>query len=233
MVIGCWAARSAVADSSPAPADTPAASSTTQPSEAHPPEAREALTVAPLKVLSRVQENLGKIESVQADFDEEKYLAVLNHPVKFRGSFVLKLPDQMIFIVREPALYAVRVDGETVSQWDKDTGNLQVIHLAGDPGYKAASEQIQAWILGNFQALAQSYDVYIVRQEPLSLRFVPKAASVIAKVIKNVEVTFNKDETNIDSMVIRETSGDRMTFRFHHPLVNERIAKGSWDIPPK
>lgn len=216
------------ADSPPAGSDTGTASTKTHATEQKP------LPKASLKTLSRVQEELGKIESIQVDFDEEKYIATLDHtPPTFHGHIVAKLPDQMIFIIREPSPYAVCVNGEKVSQWDQETGNVQVFHLAGDPGYTAACAQLQAWMLGNFQALSESYDVYVVCQEPLSLRFVPKATTVIAKVIKNVEATFNKGETNIESMVIRETSGDRMTFRFHHPLVNEPIAKGSWDIPPK
>ena len=54
---------------------------------------------------------------------------------------------------------------------------VDVIHLGGDPTFKAISEQIQAWFLGDYKALGDSYDVYLTQPQPVSLAFIPQRGS--------------------------------------------------------
>ena len=134
---------------------------------------------------------------------------------------------------REPVRYAIRVDGEEVQQWDEDTNKVQIIHLGGDPTFKAVSEQIQSWFLGDYQMLAKSYDVFVRSEQPLSLRFSPKSATMVGKILTSIDVTFGKDDLNIDSMVVHEASGDMTILNFIDPQLNQPISKQIWEMPPK
>jgi outer membrane lipoprotein carrier protein len=219
------------ADPAPRASEADGGTATTQRTDT-----REALPVASLELLAQVQKRLRTIKSVEANFVEEKHLALLDHNVTIRGSFGLQKPDSMIWIVREPheaAQYALRLRGEELSQWDEETKNVQVVHLAGDPAFKSVSAQLQAWFLGNYEALNQSWDVYVAGDKPLSLRFVPRATTFVAKHMKSIEVTFNADGTNTDRMSVVETGGDRMTFTFSNVQTNQPIKEEDWKIPPK
>lgn len=213
--------RSCAADGS-----TPSASTQPVQSAASPP-------IASRELLAHIQQQLRTISSVEADFVQEKHLAVLKHTLTIRGHFALQKPDRVIWIVSEPVKYAIRVEGDEVRQWDEDTNKVQVIHLGGDPTFKAITEQIQAWFLGNYQTLEQSYDVYLLSEKPLSLRFAPKAGSMVANLVKSIDVTFGKDELNLDAMVVRETAGDSTTLNFINTRLNEPIKAMTWEIPPK
>jgi outer membrane lipoprotein carrier protein len=228
IAIVCSAALSSGADPATGAANADPIGATSKPAETDTP-----LRVAPLELLAEVQRHLRTIKSVEANFVEKRHLAVLDHNVTISGHFGLQKPDRMIWVVREPSRYAVRLEGKELRQWDEETGTVQVVDLGNDPAFKSVSAQLQAWFLGNYQALAQSWDVYVVSDKPLSLRFVPKAATFVAKHMKHIEATFNQDGTNIDRMSVRETDGDQMTISFSDARLNQPIDKETWEMPPK
>jgi outer membrane lipoprotein-sorting protein len=203
------------------PATQPAPNATTQPP-----------TPLSLATLDRLQQSLKTVQTVESDFVQEKKLAILDHLLMIKGHFALAKPDRLIWIVHEPVRYAVRIEGEEVRQWDEDTNHVDVIHLAGDPTFKAVSEQIQAWFLGNYDTLAKSYDVNVLSENPLSLEFIPKSDTMVAKVISRVKVTFSGDQRYIQTMVIDEAGGDSNTIHFVGAVVNQPIKDDTWRIPP-
>lgn len=210
-----------------------AQSSTTRPSPdsptTNPAGVGKPATVA---LLEHIQQTLKKVQTVEADFVQEKHLKILDQPLIIRGHFALQKPDRLIWIVREPVRYAVRIEGEEVRQWDEDTKRVDVIHLGGDPTFKAISDQIQSWFLGDYEALAKSYDVVLLSEKPLMLAFTPKPDSMVAKLLKRVAVTFADDEQYIDQMVIDEAGGDSTTLKFVRTQVNQRVKENVWRMPP-
>jgi outer membrane lipoprotein-sorting protein len=189
-------------------------------------------TRASMDVIAHIQKQLHGITSVESDFVEHKNLAMLNHTLMISGHIGLAKPDRLIWIVREPVKYAIRIEGDEVRQWDEDTNHVDVIHLGGDPTFRAVSEQIQAWFLGDYKVLGDSYDVYLTQAQPVALAFIPNGQSMVSKLIKRIDVTFNPDETYIDTMVLRETGGDVTTIHFINTRVNQPIPEGAWEMPP-
>jgi len=189
-------------------------------------------TRASMDIIQGVQQHLKGIASVEADFSEEKRLAMLDHTLEIDGHMALEKPDRLIWIVRDPVKYAVRIAGDEVSQWDEDTNQVQTVHLGGDPTFKAITQQMQAWFLGNYKALGDSYDVYVNSNQPLSLGFVPSSSTMVSKLIKRIDLTFGADESYIDTMVISEASGDVTTLKFSGTRVNQPISRDIWEMPP-
>jgi outer membrane lipoprotein-sorting protein len=139
----------------------------------------------------------------------------------------------LIWIVHDPVRYAIRVSGDEVRQWDEDTKHVDVINLAGDPTFKAVSQQIQGWFLGDYKSLAQNYDANVLGDKPLILAFTPKAGTMVAKMLSHIQVTFAAGDQYVEKMAIDETDGDRTTVEFIHVQVNQPIAEDVWRIPPK
>jgi outer membrane lipoprotein-sorting protein len=185
------------------------------------------------ELLDRIQHNLGKIKTVEGDFLQEKHLAILDHVLTIKGHFAMQKPDRLIWIVHDPVRYAIRVSGDEVRQWDEDTKHVDVINLAGDPTFKAVSQQIQGWFLGDYQALSQNYDADVLGDKPLVLAFTPKAGSMVAKMLSHIQVTFAAGDQYVEKMAIDEADGDRTTVEFIHVQVNQPIAEDVWRIPPK
>ncbi len=198
---------------------------TTQPST-------NATTQISVELLQHLQSQLKDVTTVEADFVEKKNLAVLNHTLTITGHFALQKPDKFIWIVHDPVKYAIRVEGDEVRQWDEDTDHVDVIHLGGDPTFKAITEQMQAWFLGDYEGLAKNYTVDVLSENPLSLRFAPQGDSMASKIIQQIELTFAADERYIEKMVVTESGGDTTTLEFVHTQLNQPIKDDIWRMPP-
>lgn len=185
-----------------------------------------------MELLSHIQTQLRSVSSIEADFVQEKQLSVLNHKLTITGHFALLKPDKLVWIVREPVKYAIRIDGEEIRQWDEDTNKVQVIHLGGDPTFQAVNQQLQAWFMGDYKTLGDNYEADLIGEHPLQLAFIPKGNGMLSKVIKQVDLTFGKGESYIDKMVIRESSGDVTNLQFKNIQLNQPIPKETWEIPP-
>jgi hypothetical protein len=107
-----------------------------------------------------------------------------------------------------------------------------VIHLGGDPTFKAITEQMQAWFLGNYEALAKNYTVDVLSENPLSLRFAPFGDSMAAKIMRQIQLTFASDERYIDKMVVTEAGGDTTALEFIGTQLNQPIKNEIWRMPP-
>jgi outer membrane lipoprotein-sorting protein len=189
-------------------------------------------TQGTIDLLQGIQDKLQTVRTVQADFVETKLLALLNHKLMIRGHLALERPDRLIWIVRQPVRYAIRIEGDEVRQWDEDTNRVDVIHLGGDPTFKAVSDQMKSWFLGNYKALGDSYNVYINTRRPVSFQFQPKSQSMVAGMLKRIDLTFQEDTNYVDSMSVEESSGDTTTVQFVNARVNQPIGEKLWEMPP-
>jgi outer membrane lipoprotein carrier protein len=207
------------------PADPPTtAPATTQPAADPKPASRE--------LLAHIQKQLSTVDTMQADFVQKKHLSMLKHTLVIEGKLAMKKPNKVIWIVDKPTRYSIRVDADELTQWDQDTNKVQVLHLGNDPTFKNITEQIQALFLGDYKVLEKSFDVYQLSEKPLSLRFVPQGG-MVAKMVKNIEITFGNDATQVDKMVINEATGDSTTLTYSNTQLNQPIPDKTWEIPPK
>jgi outer membrane lipoprotein-sorting protein len=176
---------------------------------------------------------LRTVATVESDFVQEKTLAVFDHTVTISGHFAMQKPDRLIWIVKKPVRYAVRIEGSDIHQWDEDTKQATVIHLGDDPVFKTVTEQIQAWFLGDYKILMVTFDVDLQSEKPLVLGFTPKADSLAGKVLKHIDMTFGQDERYIDNITVVEVGGDVTKLKFITPKLNEKIKPETWEIPPR
>jgi outer membrane lipoprotein-sorting protein len=203
------------------------------PTDAQSPATQPAPTTrASDALLTEIQKRLSDVKSVESDFVEEKNLALLNHALTIKGHFALEKPDRVIWIVNEPLRYAIRVEGDEVRQWDQDSNKVQVLHIGNDPAFQAISQQVQGWLLGDYAALAQNYQIGLLSEQPISLEFTPKANTVMAKIIQHVDLTFAKDGLYIETLTVQEADGGATKLQFIDTHLNEPIGKQTWDIPP-
>ena len=203
-------------DVSPVPAST-------QPSSFEP---------ASPEFLKAIQDKLRSVTTVQTDFVQTKQLAMFDHKVTLRGRLALEKPDRLIWIVKEPVGYAVSIRNSQLKQWDSETGKTQTIGLGDEPTFKAVTQQIKGWFLGDYETLNKAFDVQVAGKKPLTLVFTPKKDTVGQKFLVSVTMTFNEDELYIRDLLIHEQGGDVTTLEFINTRLNQPIKPDVWDIPP-
>lgn len=203
----------------------PAAAPATRPTTAPSPQQAE-------EMLKDLRQKLSTVTSVQADFVQEKNLSIFAHTLVIRGRFAVDRPKRLIWHVADPVKYSIRVEGDEVRFWDEDTDHVQSIRIGPNHSFRAAFEQFQGWFLGDYRSLTDSYDVTVLRADPIAVSFEPRSNSPMAKIIKRVEATFQTDNAYLQSIVIHEGSGDTTTIRFLNTRLNQPIPAEIWEIPP-
>lgn len=196
-------------------------------------QAQEPIAPSTEDYLAGLQKHLESVKTVQADFEQEKKLAVFNRIMMIRGEMALDRPRRMMWRVHEPVRYSILMEGGTVRQWDEDTNRVQTLHVEDNSTLKAVFSQFQAWFLGDYHAIAKAYDVVIVDREPPCLRFSPKPDSAMAEMVKQVQMTMSKDRLSMETIVIEEKGGDSTTIRFRTIRLNQPIPDEVWEIPPR
>ncbi len=181
-------------------------------------------------VMAALEKRMAGIRSVRANFVQEKTLAILERPVTIEGSMALE-DERLAWHVHAPVKYSVVVTGDTMRQWDEDTGRVRRESLKGNPVFGAVMEQLGHWFSGRYRALRKDYAVEILEREPaVRLRFAPREESVAAQAIQRVTVTFQADGDYIQSIEIVDRSGDTTLLTFSDTAVNEPVPPETWRV---
>ncbi|MFH2046187.1 MAG: outer membrane lipoprotein carrier protein LolA [Pseudomonadota bacterium] len=184
------------------------------------------------EVLQRLETKMAKIKTLKTAFIQEKELAVFNSKVVLKGMIYIEKPYRLAWRVNEPLQYIMIMSENTISQWDEDTKKVQKISLSKNPAFEAVIGQMRGWFSGAYTQLVKDYDVILVCDKPVSLKFVPKTETFAGNVIKSVTVDFRKDEQYIQKIFIEEKSGDTTSLMFVDTNVNIEIEPAAWRLIP-
>ena len=182
------------------------------------------------EVLERLEDRVSGIQTLKADFEQQKFLAVLDQPLVLRGTIFMEKPDLFSWIVREPLRYSMVIDGEVVRQWDEDTQRVEKISLSKNPVFKMAIQQLRDWLSGAYKSMLGQYEVTLLDQDPIALEFIPRDAALAHEVIDRVTVEFDRGERYIWRIHILEKQGDRTLITFVNTLLNAPIAPTAWKV---
>jgi len=182
------------------------------------------------EILSRLEARVSGIETLKADFVQQKFLAILDRPLVLKGTILMQKPDLFSWTVREPLRYSMVIRGEIVEQWDEDTRRVERMSLSKNPVFKMAIQQMRDWLSGAYKSMLGQYEVRVIEETPISLEFVPLDTALAQKVIDRVTVEFDRDERYIWRIHIFEKGGDRTLITFENTLLNAPIAPAAWKV---
>ena len=180
-----------------------------------------------------IQDRLGAVRTVQADFEQEKDLSLFKQKVIIVGRIYIENPGRFAWHAEKPVRYRLSINGDDVRQWDEDTRQVQRVPVAANPVLKMATGQMRDWFAGRYAGMLKEYDVAVSGVSTLTIRFVPKPAALTAKVLRSVEVTLQADAQYIDGIRIEDLNGDATTIRFKNAILNEPIDPRAWEVVPR
>jgi len=182
------------------------------------------------EVLARLEERMSAVQSLKANFVQEKHLAVLEQPLILRGSIFMQKPDLFAWHVREPLRYSMVIEGETISQWDGDTGQVQKISLSKNPPFKVAIRHMRDWFSGAYRSMLGEYEVTVLDEDPISITFVPRISTFAQELIERVTIIFESDERYIRQIRIVERRGDSTLLSLGDTALNTAIDPSAWKV---
>ena len=181
-------------------------------------------------VLSRIEDKVSRMETLRAEFVQEKHLAILDRPIVLTGLLFMEKPDLFAWHVEHPLRYSMVIEGEVLRQWDEDTDQVHKISLGKNPAFKMVIQQMRDWFSGSYRPMLAEYTVSVFENDPIALAFVPLDSALARQVIERVTITFAGDERYIHQVQIVERGGDRTLLKFVDILLNAPIAPSAWEV---
>ncbi|SMP46371.1 outer membrane lipoprotein carrier protein LolA [Desulfonatronum lacustre] len=171
--------------------------------------------------------------SVQGDFEQEKRLSMFDRTFVSMGVFAVKQPGKIHWAYQEPSAFGFASDGEQVRRWNEHSGMSAPSPLARDPILSVIVDQMLAWSTMDAEKLEASFTLAVPKTTPestpetapLTLELLPRTRQ-LAAVLQRVQVSFDRDETHLQEIVLFEPDGDTTRIRFFNVRVNEDVSPG-------
>lgn len=182
------------------------------------------------EVLARLEERMSAMQTLRTTFIQEKHLAVLDQPLVLKGEIFMQKPALFAWHVEEPLRYSMVIQGDVVRQWDEDSDQVQKVSLSRNPAVKMAIRQMRDWFSGAYRSMLGEYEVTVLNEAPVSLRFTPREDSLTQAMLDSVTVIFERDERYIEQIRIEEAAGDSTILTFLDTLLNRPIDPSAWKL---
>lgn len=174
----------------------------------------------PSKVIAAMKKSSESATSVQADFEEEKSMAVLKEPQRSSGVFYYRKNDKMRWEQQKPTKYCILIDGDKLRV--QENGKEKNVGSAG-----RIAAQIRNLMLGlvngNFQnskdftqTLSESSNAYQITLTPMNKR--------LKSMYKQIDLTFSKSSLRLKELTFYQKDGDKSVMKFFNEKLNQPIA---------
>ena len=183
-------------------------------------------------VLGRLEEKMSDIKTLQTNFVQEKKLAIFDRKIILKGRIFLKKPDLFAWHTEEPTRYSMIIMDDVILQWDEDIDQVQKVSMKNNPAFQTVVGQMRKWLSGMYMSLLGEYNITVLKQDPVSLKFMPRENTTAYNIISSVRIVFREDERYIHEIYIKDKTGDSTLLRFTDTLLNTPINDAAWEVKP-
>jgi outer membrane lipoprotein-sorting protein len=149
--------------------------------------------------------------SLQANFREERRLAMLKEPVVNEGKVWFTLPDKVRREIEGKTPSTTVIDGKKMSIYYPNYQQLEIYDLEKRPIIKDSLRALTAGL--NFREIGSYYNVEGSKDGNVyHITLTPKTASV-RKLVKSVDLTLNENLTPA-RVVVEDSKGQRFTITY-------------------
>jgi len=175
----------------------------------------------PEKVGAALKKSSDAANSIQADFQEEKFLAVLKEPQKSSGIFYYQKNDKMRWEQKNPVKYVILVNGDRLRI--QEAGKERKV---GQAGRMAAQikELMMGLVNGDFQdnkafrqTISENSGSYLVTLDPVNKR--------LKNVYDKIDLLFSKSTLRLKELTFFQKDGDRSVMKFTNEKINQPISE--------
>jgi hypothetical protein len=122
------------------------------------------------------------------------------------------------------------ISDASIRQWDEDTDRVQEISFAKNPVLRNVMQQLTVWFSGEYRPLLKDFDVLVISERPAVLRFMPMKSSMVAKIVKQVQIEFREDNKYLRRLTITEQSGDSTSITFTGTLFDVPLDARDFEV---
>ena len=160
-----------------------------------------------------------KVNSISAEFVQEKHLPILARPLVSKGVFYFSKPDSLRWEYRTPVRSILLMHGGTLRRYRQSGDGLKEDAGAGMQAMQFVMAEITHWFGGRFEQ-SRMFAARLEKGRKIVLS--PKEKS-FARVIQRIELLLSEQPGIIDSVTIYESSDSFTRLYFKKARLNEAL----------
>lgn len=169
---------------------------------------------------------MGTVNTLTADFIQEKKIASIRHTLTIRGELALDRSGRMAWRVNDPIRYVCIISGSKLTQWDAESGSVLTLDTAKNPSLKILASSMASYFSGDFDAMAGQFT--ITASDARKLRLTPLPDNMAGAFLRELEFETAPDYTHIVRVRITEKNGDTTAIQFLNTRLNQEIPSSTW-----
>jgi outer membrane lipoprotein-sorting protein len=184
------------------------------------------------EVIKRVQDQQHKVTTLQADFRQEKELALLSKPEVSSGRFIYSKPNNVLWSYDAPKRVQMLIANGTLTTWYPELNKAERVDV------KRFEDRIFKYMgaSGAIDELGRYFDFKFTNKPSEStylLDLKPKTGAV-AKRVQHIRIWINKSDYLTSKIEYVEGDGDITRYEFKNIKVNAPVAQNQFvlSLPP-
>ena len=178
------------------------------------------------KVREALRKSTNATNSVQADFQEEKFMAVLREPQRSSGAFSYQKSDKMRWEQRFPSKYIILIKGDKLRI--REGAKEKNIGQAG-----RMASQIKDMMLGLVNGDFQDNKAFkqTIEENPASYQITLVPVNKRMKsVYTKINLLFSKNTMRLKELTFFQKDGDKSIMKFSNERVNQGISEDVFNV---
>lgn len=167
-----------------------------------------------------VKEMAVKIKSLSTDFVQYKHLDFLAKDIETSGKMSFKEPNMLLWQYKKPYNYSIVFKNQKIII--NDEGKKSSMDVGSSKLFAKINKLIVGSVSGNMFDDKEFTISYFKNKTNAITKFVPKDAS-LKKYIKQIELTFDKDDATVIQVKLIESSEDYTKIVLKNKILNAKI----------
>ena len=159
------------------------------------------------------------LQSVQADFVQEKHLKILIQPIISTGTFTFQRPQSLRWEYKSPIASILLMHDGKVAKFVERDGRLVADEGMQFGAMQVVLTEISNWLDGRF---TENTMFEVARPAAKSIQLTPKSRE-LAGVISSIELTLADEQGNLEEITIYEGPDSFTRMRFSNRILNQGV----------
>lgn len=168
-----------------------------------------------------IQAKIGSIETIQADFQQEKNLAIFSKTIESEGKMTFKAPDKLKWGYTQPYDYVITIHGQTITI--DDAGNVKTFDLSASEKFSGINRLILNSITGKILD-DQSFETAYYENESTYLVVLSPKDGDIKRYMNAIQMYISKADKQVSGIKLIESESDFTRISFSDQVLNEPVA---------
>ncbi len=175
-----------------------------------------------------VKETIGQIQTIKADFSQEKHLSIFSKTIDSHGNMAFKAPAKLKWTYTTPYSYEILIRDQTISI--NDQGKVSTFDLSSSEKFSEINALILNSITGKILEDARFSTAYY-DNESFQLVVLKPKDSEMSSFISEIHIYVDPRKKQVSKIKIVESASDYSVITFSNQILNEPIPDGLFNTP--